>query len=170
MLVIFGSQEGSNRYIILPSYDTSSFHWPNEIWTELRGLSYTAETEETKGKLHTSSVSYFRTKLDGAWGLVGVYLLFGVCSHGSGQKPQTLFLGSQPHLLPQTQCTVLFFFCFVFSPNPTSCPCVSTLILKLLGTNTSITSFRCILQFSIICLSVWIWKSHSIVAWPFFTT
>lgn len=58
--VIFGAQEGGYRYIILPSYETSSFHWPNEIETELRGLSYIAETEETKGTLH--KIQLFQNK------------------------------------------------------------------------------------------------------------
>lgn len=33
--------------MILPSYGTSSFHWPGEIETELHGLSCRAETRET---------------------------------------------------------------------------------------------------------------------------
>lgn len=31
----------------LPSYGTSSFHWPGGTWTELHGLSCRAETRET---------------------------------------------------------------------------------------------------------------------------
>lgn len=86
--------------MVLPSYDTSSFHWPNEIWTEPHGLSYIAETKETKSTLRKhSNFCNFRAKLKEAWWFVAVSLLFTVL-YGLKQKSQMLFSRSNPTLCP----------------------------------------------------------------------
>lgn len=90
-----------------------------------------------------------------------------------------LFLGSQPHMIPQTQTSLIFFQI----PHPTvlSDPSISPVLVFLLSDVENTWDYHinhfCPLYttimsgwFYVIYLSVWVWKSHSIVGWSFFTT